>query len=431
VRLLPLLAVVALAGCLSAPSPGHDVQPAALGLPSAADLAALIEGVPCEASSVGGSTTDNLREVGVLDLSPTPERLGALDVHGDLLMLERYDAGGFEMVNIADPRHPAVVGSFYDQPAPTLDLEFSTDGATAFLAGVYEGKFGIVLVDVRDPTHPGMEGVWTFPAGTSGDVQAHTLHVFPWEGRDLVFPSSQSGGGQWILELVGEPGARTLQELAVYKPLLEDPMAPHEAWATFDEDLQLPVLYVANGWGGWYALDLTDPAHPVPLTLPLGVPNLDPYQEYVHSILAAKVGGKRLVVTTAEVGANAVKVYDASDLRAPRLLATWTSRPVPTPSEHFFTIVGEKLLMAHYQEGGFVFDLAKLPLAPLAPWGPMARLMPSPDAGPTSSFPFQGWEGIYDVLVKDGLTYWADRRTGLRVVAFGCFTPGDATLTTA
>ncbi|HEV8361219.1 MAG TPA: hypothetical protein VGR28_12275 [Candidatus Thermoplasmatota archaeon] len=417
-----LVLAVALAGCVSAPAPLPDAaQPTALAVPTPAELAALAAGLPCEAAQVAGPLSDNLREVSLLDLTPTPGRLGALDAHADLLLVEHYDAGGFDVVRIADPRAPRVLGSF-ESPPITLDLEFTTDGATALLGE----QSRVRLVDVRDPTRPVEEGVWDFP---TPDIQAHTLHVFPWQGRDLVFTSSQTAQGMWIFAVDGAPGARNLSVLSVYKPPVEDTMSPHEAWATFDEDLQAPVLYVANGWAGWYALDITDPAHPRQLGLGL-VPNLDPYQEYVHSIIAAKVGGKRLVATTAEIGANALKVYDATDFAAPRLLATWTSRPVPTPSEHFFTIVGSKLLLAHYQEGGFIFDLASLPAAPLLPWGPVARFQPGPDVGPTSSFPFQGWEGIYDVLVKDGLTYWTDRRLGVHVLAFGCFEPGDTALTT-
>jgi hypothetical protein len=125
------------------------------------------------------------------------------------------------------------------------------------------------------------------------------------------------------------------------------------------------------------------------------------------------------------VGSEAVKVYDATDLRLPTPLAFWSARAAALAPEHFFQVVGDKMVLAHYADGLFAFNLSALPPAPIPGlWGPMARYVAGPDPGP-----YYGFVGTYDVAVNHGLLYVVQRERGLDVLAFGCFPPGDAALT--
>lgn len=415
--LLLLLALVA--GCLQPldPAPGSGGLPEQSFPSSLHDLAA---GLPCEAQLVGDETTENLREVAFLPLAEESGRLGALDTRGSLALVARYDEGGFHIVNIARPDEPRLLATFEAMEGPALDVKFGSDGSAA-LVGNLEG---VALVDLRDPLSPRREAEWRFPPEPTllAPTMAHMLYVFPWQGRDLVFVASQAGTGVWILAIEGEPGGRELRYLGRFASRLGDPIAPHDTWATFDDELGKPLLYVANGFAGWLVADVSDPERPELLG---GATPQDPYVGYVHTIQAARLQGKRLVATISEVGANALKVYDASDLRAPRLLATWTSRAVPTAPQHPIQVVDRYLFLAHYRDGGYGFDLGALPALP-APGSlePVARFVTGPDPGP-----LYGFEGVYDVGVEAGLVYFVERERGLHVLAFGCFEPGDAGLT--
>jgi hypothetical protein len=243
------------------------------------------------------------------------------------------------------------------------------------------------------------------------------LYAYNVQGREIVLLAPNTNTGVWILELAGPPGHRELKLLSKFGENINGPLGPHDMWVTFDEDLQKPVLYVANGFAGWLAADISDPANPIMLGGAL--PMLDPYQGYTHTIQAAKIGGKRIVVTMAEVGLNALKVYDASDFRVPILLGTWTSKPVPIAPEHNLQIVNETLFLAHYKEGMYAFDLAQIPSVPTpAGLAPIAHFAVGPDPGLGLNF-----GDVWDVVVHDGLIYLSEIDFGVHVVGFGCMPP--------
>jgi len=248
--------------------------------------------------------------------------------------------------------------------------------------------------------------------------------------KDWVFVASNADRGVDILTLDGTPGARTLTLVTSWAPLNGllggGPLGPHDMWVTYDERLETHVLYAANGFEGWWAADIADPASPRLLGVSL---NQDAHQGYTHTIQAAWVGDRRLVATIEEVGANSLKVYDATDLRLPVLLGSWVRDAAhPTWPQHNLQIVDGKLYVAHYTEGLFVFDLTKVPSIPLTGayrLAPMAHLA-GPGATATSLIRF---DNVWDVVIADGIVYTSDTDLGVTAVGFGCLTPGDPLLT--
>ncbi|HEV8361220.1 MAG TPA: hypothetical protein VGR28_12280 [Candidatus Thermoplasmatota archaeon] len=410
------LACLAIAGCIGSPSSPLTANDAPTP-PSLDTIAALLADVPCEVDVVGPETTANLLGLADLDLTGASGSHGEIDIHDHWLISARLGDSGFDILDIADPLHPVVVGNYSQSPSHSYDVKWTTDGQSALVGH----RAGIVVVDMRDPLHPVNESAWEFPKPAPllfGNTEnAHMLYATNVDGREIVLLAPNTNTGVWILELTGAPGARELKLLSKFGENINGPLGPHDMWATFDEDLQVPVLYVANGFAGWLAADLSDPAKPVMLGGAL--PMLDPYQGYTHTIQAAKVGDRRLVVTIAEVGLNALKVYDATNLRAPILLGTWTSKPVPIGPEHNLQIVGDQLFVAHYREGMYAFNLSAVaPLPTPAGIAPIAHFAVGPDPQLGLNF-----GDVWDVVVKDGLIYLSEIDFGVHVVGFGCMQP--------
>jgi hypothetical protein len=221
-----------------------------------------------------------------------------------------------------------------------------------------------------------------------------------------------------VLKLTGPAGKREI-EFVTQSLLVEGgPLGPHDMYIGFDEHLETWVLYAADGYEGWLAYDIADPAAPTFLG---GF--LHPSSGYTHTIQAGWIKGRRIVATVEEVGVNLLKVYDATNLLNPVLLGVWYQNEGtgPVASQHNLQIVKNHLYVAHYGGGVYVFDLAKIAeeATPLtSAIEPVARYRP---AG--TSF--------WDVVLEDGLLYTGKFAPGggFDVVGFGCITPGTSALT--
>lgn len=421
VALVAMCLLAALAGCSS---PAVEPQDAA---PAPADLAALADGLPCEAPFSDQETTENLRRVSLtgFDSGGGPQEM---DVRGGLLLAARLE--GFTTVDVSDPAHPRELGHYGDAGG-MLDVKFSPDNLTA-LVGAYEN---VDLVDIRDPADPVRVGRWEFageaspPSGLPGQ-NAHMLIPARIAGQDWVFLAPQSSSGVWVLRMDGTPDARSLSLVTTTLPVQGGASGPHDIFLQHDEVLGTWVLYTADAFAGWTAFDVGDPANPQVL---VAVPNAD--VSGTHSVHAARIGERRIVVTSTEFGMNALKVWDATNLQAPIQVGYWTRKLGPEVYEHQhnLNVVEGRLYMAHYAQGLFVFDLTTLPATPagLLDIQPVAHY-----AGSQRSVLGSGSEGgFWDVVVHEGLlyagAYSGGHEEGLHVVAYGCITPGDPVFTSA
>jgi hypothetical protein len=185
----------------------------------------------------------------------------------------------------------------------------------------------------------------------------------------------------------------------------------------YDEILKAHLHYSADGYHGWSVFDVSDPAKPMFVG---GF--VRPETGYTHTIQAYKMGNRRMVATIAEVGANFMEIYDATNIKAPVLLATWQVG-TPQSAQHNFNIVMNQLYLAHYGAGIFVFDLTELPTTPsarLVDFKPVAHYQSRPDKSRSS---------FWDVLLKDGVLYMSDISNGVDTVGYGCVPAGSPTYT--
>lgn len=420
-RLAAILLAATAAGCLS--TPGADLDAAKLEAPLWEAVRARIGPLPCEAT-VGEGTSDNLVELALDPLDDAGEGShGELAVSGTLAAIARYQTGGFDLVDITDPLAPRQLAAWDPEEADrSLDVKFSPDGATLLVGG----DRAITLVDVREPAAPKVESVYRL-----AKPQAHMLTVFEVDGASYVAAAKGEGYDLAIYRIAGEAGARTLEPVA--KPRLtrlgettgEDLLRSHDAWFAIDVMLQKPVLWVANVWDGIVALDVSDPAAPQVISR---IAPLDPYQGYTHTVQATFVDGRRLVVAVQEVGANALKVYDATDLEEPTLVALWHV-PVVAKPQHNLQLVGAHAFVAHYDEGTYVLDLAEAGAGPFPTrLAPIARLAAIEGTASAPSAPQDAFRGTWDVVVHNGLLLTSEIAHGLRVTGFGCLEAGEAAL---
>jgi hypothetical protein len=432
---LPLL-LATVAGCLSdgpsskssgsvstpATGSGNDPWPA---------IQAMMKGVPCDAA-VGSGQSPNLVQLANVSYDAAVGIHGELDIRGHIALHARYDAGGFEIIDIADPLHPKDLGAYDyngEDAGDSLDVKFSPDNATA----IFGTGAGLRMVDIRDPTNPVAVGQWNFtevtiPTDPAPRVSqnAHMLYTANIAGQDWVFLAPNSNTGVWMLKLTGTPDARHLEFVTQTLPVEGGPLGPHDIFVNKDPLDGHWYLYSADGFQGWAVFNVDDPSNP---SYAGGIPN--PAEgEYLHSIQSALVNGKRYVATIGEIGANILKVYDATILQAPVLLAVYQASPGPGSGapEHNFNIVAGKLYLSYYTLGMYVFDLSKLsglPVVSTAQLQPIAHWGDNPE-GATSP---AGFTGIWDTVLKDGLLYLSNIEGGLYIVGYGCNAVPDPSLT--
>lgn len=421
-----LLGIGLLSGCI-VDTPAPSFSPPVSDVPPIADpfdaVRVLMDGVACEVAAVGSDTTENLKFL----TNVTPESGGtvSLDIKGDLLAMG--GGGGFTMANISDPLHPVILAS-YAETGQSADTKFSPDNQTVFVGA----GWGVDIVDVTDPENPASVGQWRFddvepfPLGPSGSPMpvenAHMLYTAEIGGEQWLFVAANSNTGVWILKINGPPESRTLEFVTTSLPAEGGPLGPHDMWVTFDADLGMWLLYSSDGFHGWTVFDIDDPANPTPVG---GIEKAE--SGYTHTIQAAKVGNRRIVVTTQEVGENIMEVYDATVLNAPVLLATWQIRPGSVAPQHEFNIVDGKLYLGHYGNGFFVFDLATLGPAPVAgtlDLAPIAHYSVGPPSTGATAF-----IDVWSVDVVKGLLYVSSMTDGVHIVGYGCLEVGNPVLT--
>ena len=425
--LAPLLALpLLLAGCVTPPL---DAVP---GTPASDDAAGevwarvrdLLEGVPCEADVSPEETSGNLLDLSHLAFAPESGEHAEMDVRGDLALVARYQAGGLEVVSLADPTNLSLVATLEIPETAALDVKWMPAGDAAVI-----GDFAKVhLVDLRDPAAPALLSTFHYEGNTT-QGQAHMLATFQADdGREFVYVATQSGNLP-LLVLEREGANLALAGSYAFTPLLvSDPaLGQHDMTVYHDELLDKPILYVAEGLLGWSAADLSDPAKPTRIG---GTLSPEPGTGYTHTVRVQFVEGKRIVVTMAEVGLNTLKVYDATDLQAPVLLARWNADPArPNLPQHNIQLHEGLLYMAHYTEGLYVFDLngvmrgppvlGTLDLQPIAHHAVAQKR----DGG------VLGFANVWEVVLSKGVIYLTDRSEGLSSVGFGCLAPGDEAIT--
>jgi hypothetical protein len=438
---LASLAALVAAGCIA---PASNLAKSSLSAPDAnaafAKVATLLQGVPCTVSSVDNAKTSaNLKTLATVPYEDGDH--GEIDARGDWLLAARYAGGGFEVVSIADPTTPVKVATYQSQEKSAFDVKWMPDNETAVV-----GHRGTVdLVDVspvlnaaspdvveKQNITPKLLYVWKYPGAMppgSLETNMHMLTTARIGGTDYVFIAPNDDAGVMVLKLTGTGDGRQLATVGRIGDdvLTGGPLGPHDMSLVWDQLTNKPVLYVANGFEGWKAFDVSDPAHATLLAVSL---NFGAAQGYTHTVVGQKVGSKRLVAAIQEVGDNTLTIYDATNWMTPVPIAQWKEDATdPLTPEHNIQLLNGTLYVSHYTHGMFVFDLNKLDTTPLLgtlSLQPVAHYEPTKPQSASGPLAFAN---IWDVLVNEGVVYVNDIQGGTDVVGYGCLHPGDASET--
>jgi hypothetical protein len=261
------------------------------------------------------------------------------------------------------------------------------------------------------------------------ETNMHMLTTARIGGTDYVFIAPNDDAGVMVLKLTGTGDGRQLATVGRIGDdvLTGGPLGPHDMSLVWDQLTNKPVLYVANGFEGWKAFDVSDPTHATLLAVSL---NFGAAQGYTHTVVGQKVGSKRLVAAIQEVGDNTLTIYDATNWMTPVPIAQWKEDATdPLTPEHNIQLLNGTLYVSHYTHGMFVFDLNKLDTTPLLgtlSLQPVAHYEPTKPQSASGPLAFAN---IWDVLVNEGVVYVNDIQGGTDVVGYGCLHPGDASET--
>ena len=349
----------------------------------------------------------------------------ALDVKGGYLFAAVYggeaDAeGGFFVFDLADPLAPKEVGRYrFAGPMggdrsmeATEDAEWVVLGTEAVTCAGHVNPVapGLYLIDVRDKSMP-------LPAFHLPSMGVHSITIHRIGGEDYVFAAMPNEN---IFRIVKGPTPR-LEAVGEHS-------IGHDTIVMDDPLLGKPLLYSANGGGGFTITDVSDPAAPQQLA-EWNIPDRDD-KYYIHTGAVQTIDGKRIAVVTSEDWGDypsALWVLDATDLGLVETIANWSA-----PGEHAADglrysmhnprFLGDDLILAYYHGGAWSLDLS----APARPT-PQALFMPAVSNGwtPTKTkttavsdslcgaFNLGDAPLVFDVEVTEGAVYVADLHTGL------------------
>lgn len=420
---LPALAALALlfAGCVASP-----VDPAAT--PPLPDL------VDAAEAYVKGEPSANVHLLG-----EWKERNGAeADAWRDHLFV--MSGNDVLVLNVTDPANLTEEARIAS-PVRVLDVKVSDDGKFLFVAndgylsgGAKGGKGpftgGIYAFDISDLAAPKL--VAYQPIGERRGPHMIAYHRMP-DGREVLFGANADVS---IHEF--DRSGPSFKEVARYQADLvtafnRDPEvfdALYQGWAhdmfVMDEPDGRTFMYVANWDAGLRIVDVTDPAKPKEVggwnAFPKG------HEGNLHTVSAAWIEGRRIVVGSTEVGfavvggvhyargtdRGVVYVWDATDEAKPELLGVWENpkgepagrdQPVfgeDITSTHNLQLEDGRVYLAHYGLGVFVLDVST----------PDAQAHPA-----TLAYYHEDELNVWDVVLSHGVTY-ASGAGGIRALHY-------------
>jgi hypothetical protein len=356
----------------------------------------------------------------------------ALDVKAGYLFAAVYgneaDAeGGFFIFDVKDPEKPVQVGRF-QFPGPlggdrsmeaTEDAEYVVLGTELVDCAGHVNPFapGLYLVDVRDKANPKI-------AAYEPDDGVHSVAVHRIDGVDYVFTLASQANNVFRIDK-GGPVARLVR--------IADTTIGHDSLVMDDPLIGKPLLYAANGAGGFTISDVSDPADPQQVA-EWNIPNREDGKYYIHTGAVSIIDGRRIAVVTTEDWEDypsALWVLDATDLGLIETVSSW-SAPGNHPAEnakysmHNPRFHGSTLVLSYYHGGVWALDLSTPEKRANPPI--VGQFMPAEDLGhrPAPPRTYAATDGhlcphltfdlvplAFDVESGDGVVYVADLHTGL------------------
>jgi choice-of-anchor B domain-containing protein len=279
-----------------------------------------------------------------------------------------HSSGGLSIVEVSNPRTPRLVAQLFSVPG--IDIKtwkhyvYSVTG---------DAGFGAIL-DMSDPTHPTRAG---------GFPSSHNLFIDDRGFMYLAFPD-----GLHIFDL---------------KP---DPTKPVAVWSggTYGHDAAVigNRLYDFHGYGGTFAYDVSDPAHPQLLGA-----ITDPAIGFHHSGWPSRDG--RYLFLCDEAARHPtpdITVWDLSDVAHPSRVGSFGDS---TSAVHNLYVIDDFAYISYYTAGYRVLDVSD-------PQNPKLAGEFDTDAPVDADNFTSGAFGVYP-LAPSGNIYVSDTFSGLFIFA--------------
>lgn len=178
-------------------------------------------------------------EIGSVTLSSTPRNVFVSDAYAFVLV------PSLQIIDVSDPVEPVQVGAYY-----VLDgMQVAVSESIAYIA---DGWGGLLVLDVSDPSQP-----------------AYVLRLPP----PTVFVGAVTVSGNRLL--VGDDDFLYVMDISIPSnpvPLGSVQVGPQpEGWIR-DIDVDRDLAFVANWYGGFSVVDISDPMNPMEIGV---IPALD------------------------------------------------------------------------------------------------------------------------------------------------------------
>lgn len=428
-----LLSSFLLAGCSD---PADDAPSGDGALP--ADAPDAFPHLDCVPDRSGTGLSPNLAVLGFMEDGGLREELDTAVIDRRTILAASYNQDdAMEFYDVTDPLHPQKVSEWQSGADNNDDFKFLPDGKGIVIVG----GSTLRIVDVRDLANLAVESTHDLDNAATGRFErGHTVQVWQVAGATYVSMGKAEGQDVSIFRVDGEPGSRTLTRVAslatspITLPHGIEPLQAHDTWFEVDAETGTPMLWVANVDWGVVGYDVSDPANPKVLATMMPGP-ADPLVGYSHGVGVAHIDGRRLVVSAQEFENGVLKVYDATNLAAPRLIGTFHDTEMS--SFHNMQVVGPYVFVTHFAQGLFVFDLRDVPttdgLAQPIDMPVFAHADAEGDlSDPQAQVPVnrqRAYVGTFEVTLRDGVLWTIEVGAGIRSFAFGCLAPGDVTAT--
>ncbi|MCP3137293.1 LVIVD repeat-containing protein [Pyxidicoccus xibeiensis] len=260
----------------------------------------------------------------------TPADIYVTKNHAYVVSINGSDAsnGGLTVFDITDRRFPIL------KTAISLPGDNYWNGVWAKGDALYIGSTtsGTIVYDITNPAAP--EFVRNLPSGPYG---THTVLV---DGDRLYAMSSD--GGTFVYDVSNPLRPILLQTITLPEELSS--AGPHDSFAYQGR------LYIANGFGGYSVMDVTDLNN---------VRHLGQYiypSGYAHHLAVGTFAGQTIAFAGGESMGAHVRVLNVTEPASMVKIGEFRLRPVT--SIHNMLLKGTRLYVAWYHEGLRVLDVA-------------------------------------------------------------------------
>ena len=221
-----------------------------------------------------------------------------------------YDEGGVQVIDITDPVRPAPVSTVIDGPDLALDgahdVEvFGMDGRTYAVVAA-SGEAGVQLMDITDPVRPAPVSV-AFDGPDLALGGAEDVEVFDMDGRTYAMVAAYDDGGVQIIDITDPANMAPVSAVFDGPDLALDGAHDVEVFGMHGRTYAVVATLRDDGVR---IMDVTDPVHPTPVSTVLDGPDLALGGAWDVEVFGA--GGRTYAIVTAS-GEAGVQVIDITD----------------------------------------------------------------------------------------------------------------------